>query len=103
VEPTSNAGALELRKRGFQLAGPAKTILRWCSCYARAKRWRPRAPACLAPGFGSIEARSCERFKLLWQHIADRKLKANGYELMVLQAAHLWPTDLAKEYRNSNW
>ena len=46
-----------------------------------------------------IEARSCERFKLLWQNIADKELSKFYYELMVSEAAHFVAyVDLAKEY-----
>lgn len=46
-----------------------------------------------------IEARSCERFRLLWKHIADDDLKQFYYELMVSEAAHYRNfLDLAIEY-----
>ena len=35
-----------------------------------------------------IEARSCERFKLLWKNINDRELSMFYYELMVSEAGH---------------
>ena len=35
-----------------------------------------------------IEARSCERFRLLWKHIADEELSRFYYELMVSEAGH---------------
>jgi tRNA 2-(methylsulfanyl)-N6-isopentenyladenosine37 hydroxylase len=35
-----------------------------------------------------IEARSCERFKLLWKHIPDKDLSKFYYELMVSEAGH---------------
>ncbi|QSE96833.1 tRNA-(ms[2]io[6]A)-hydroxylase [Fulvivirga lutea] len=35
-----------------------------------------------------IEARSCERFRLLWKHIADESLQKFYYELMVSEAGH---------------
>jgi len=46
-----------------------------------------------------IEARSCERFKLLWKNIADEELSRFYYELMVSEAGH-YKTFLllAKEY-----
>ena len=37
---------------------------------------------------GLIEARSCERFKLLWKHIDDEYLSQFYYKLMVAEAAH---------------
>jgi tRNA-(ms[2]io[6]A)-hydroxylase len=46
-----------------------------------------------------IEARSCERFKMLSQNIADDDLKKFYYELMVSEAGHYVNfVDLAKEY-----
>lgn len=46
-----------------------------------------------------IEARSCERFKLLWKHISDRELSEFYYELMVSEAGHYKNfLQLAKEY-----
>jgi tRNA-(ms[2]io[6]A)-hydroxylase len=46
-----------------------------------------------------IEARSCERFKLLWQYIADAELSKFYYELMISEAAHYVNfIDLAKTY-----
>jgi len=46
-----------------------------------------------------IEARSCERFRLLSQHIADEDLKKFYYELMVSEANHYVNfVELAKEY-----
>ena len=46
-----------------------------------------------------IEARSCERFRLLWQHIADERLKKFYYELMVSEAGHYKNfLQLAKQY-----
>lgn len=35
-----------------------------------------------------IEARSCERFRLLWKNIADEELRKFYYELMVSEAGH---------------
>lgn len=46
-----------------------------------------------------IEARSCERFKLLWKNIKDEELKQFYYDLMVSEAGHYVNfLDLAKEY-----
>lgn len=46
-----------------------------------------------------IEARSCERFKLLSQHISDTELRKFYYELMVSEAGHYANfIDLAKRY-----
>lgn len=46
-----------------------------------------------------IEARSCERFRLLWKDIADKSLSEFYYELMVSEAGHYKNfLSLAKEY-----
>lgn len=46
-----------------------------------------------------IEARSCERFKLLWKNIADEELSTFYYELMVSEAGHYKNfLQLAREY-----
>ncbi len=46
-----------------------------------------------------IEARSCERFKLLWKNLADPDLQKFYYELMVSEASHYKNfIRLAKEY-----
>lgn len=46
-----------------------------------------------------IEARSCERFKLLWKNIEDEELKAFYHELMVSEAGHYVNfIRLAREY-----
>ncbi len=46
-----------------------------------------------------IEARSCERFKLLWKNIADEELQRFYYDLMVSEAGHYHNfIELAKEY-----
>ncbi len=47
-----------------------------------------------------IEARSCERFKLLWQNLTDEGLKKFYYELMVSEAGHYTNfIGLARKYR----
>ncbi len=51
-----------------------------------------------------IEARSCERFKLLSQHIGNEELSKFYYELMVSEASHYANfIELAKEYMPSNY
>jgi tRNA-(ms[2]io[6]A)-hydroxylase len=46
-----------------------------------------------------IEARSCERFKLLWKNIGDEDLSKFYYELMISEAGHYKNfLQLAKEY-----
>lgn len=56
-----------------------------------------------------IEARSCERFKLLWKNIEDTELQKFYYELMVSEASHyanfleLAKTYMGEEYVNGRW
>lgn len=46
-----------------------------------------------------IEARSCERFRLLWKELKDQALSTFYYELMVSEAGHYKNfLSLAKEY-----
>lgn len=48
-----------------------------------------------------IEARSCERFKLLSKNIADEELQKFYYELMVSEAGHYVNfIELARKYKN---
>lgn len=47
-----------------------------------------------------IEARSCERFRILWKNIDDKELSDFYYELMVSEAGHYRNfLQLAKEYQ----
>lgn len=46
-----------------------------------------------------IEARSCERFKILWKNLSDEELKAFYYDLMASEAGHYVTfIKLAREY-----
>ncbi len=46
-----------------------------------------------------IEARSCERFKLLYEHLKDKELKRFYYDLMISEAGHYKNfLELAKMY-----
>ena len=46
-----------------------------------------------------IEARSCERFKMLWKNIKDKELATFYHELMISEAGHYSNfLDLAKRY-----
>ncbi|KPQ19184.1 MAG: tRNA-(ms[2]io[6]A)-hydroxylase [Algoriphagus marincola HL-49] len=48
-----------------------------------------------------IEARSCERFKLLSKHIEDEELRKFYYELMISEAGHYVTfIDLARKYQD---
>lgn len=56
-----------------------------------------------------IEARSCERFKLLWKNIGDEELSRFYYELMVSEAGHyhnflvLAKTYMPEDYVLNRW
>jgi len=51
-----------------------------------------------------IEARSCERFRLLSLHVSDEKLKDFYYEFMVSEAGHYRLfIDLAKNYADEEY
>jgi len=56
-----------------------------------------------------IEARSCERFKILWKQIPDKELSIFYYELMVSEAGHyknflqLAKTYMPEEYVAKRW
>lgn len=56
-----------------------------------------------------IEARSCERFKILWKNILDEELSKFYYELMVSEAGHykkflqLAKTYMPEAYVNQRW
>ena len=51
-----------------------------------------------------IEARSCERFKLLWKNIDDDELSKFYYELMISEAGHYHNfIELAKEYMDEEY
>ncbi|MEQ8470508.1 MAG: tRNA-(ms[2]io[6]A)-hydroxylase [Marinoscillum sp.] len=51
-----------------------------------------------------IEARSCERFKILWKNIGDDELSKFYYELMISEAGHYHNfLDLAKTYTSEEY
>src|SRR6476469_2286278 len=91
---------LELRKRGYQLGKPRKDeYVVQLLAHVRKGGARERQLMDQLLVSALIEARSCERFKLLWQNIADQELSKFYYELMVSEAAHFVSyVDLAKEY-----
>lgn len=51
-----------------------------------------------------IEARSCERFKILWKNIGDEELQKFYYELMISEAGHYHNfLDMAKQYMGEEY
>jgi len=90
----------ELRKRGFALGRPRKDeYVVQLLTHVRKGGARERQLMDQLLVSALIEARSCERFKLLWKHIPDPELSKFYYELMVSEAGHFVSyVDLAKEY-----
>ncbi|AKQ47535.1 tRNA hydroxylase [Rufibacter radiotolerans] len=90
----------ELKKRGFGLGRnrPDEYVVK-LSQHIRKGNLRERQLMDHLLVNALIEARSCERFKLLWQNLQDEGLKKFYYELMVSEAAHYVSfVKLAKEY-----
>ncbi|MDO7875952.1 tRNA-(ms[2]io[6]A)-hydroxylase [Hymenobacter sp. ASUV-10] len=90
----------ELRKRGFALGRPRKDeYVVQLLTHVRKGGARERQLMDQLLVSALIEARSCERFKLLWKNIADPDLSQFYYELMASEAGHFVSyVDLAKEY-----
>ena len=91
---------LELRKRGFALGRPRRDeYVGQLLLHVRKGGARERQLMDQLLVSALIEARSCERFKLLWQNLTDPDLSQFYYELMVSEAGHFVSyVDLAKEY-----
>lgn len=90
----------ELKKRGFELGRnrPDEYVVQLSKHIRKGdKRERQLMDHLLVNAL--IEARSCERFKLLWKNLEDEELKKFYYELMVSEAGHYVSfVKLAKEY-----
>jgi tRNA-(ms[2]io[6]A)-hydroxylase len=96
----------ELRKRNLPLGRPRRDEY-VVQLMAHIRKGGPRERQLLDQLLVSslIEARSCERFKLLWLHLQDRdpELSQFYYELMASEAGHFVSyVDLAKEYCDSD-
>jgi tRNA 2-(methylsulfanyl)-N6-isopentenyladenosine37 hydroxylase len=79
----------ELNKRGFKL-GPARKD-EYVARLAKVERKGGSRDQQVVEKLlinALIEARSCERFRLLWKNLADESLQKFYYELMVSEAAH---------------
>lgn len=90
----------ELRKRGYGLGRPRKDdyVAKLSQVMRKGGNREEQLLEKLLMN-ALIEARSCERFKLLWKHIADPGLSEFYYELMVSEAGHYRNfLALAKEY-----
>ncbi|WP_341350734.1 tRNA-(ms[2]io[6]A)-hydroxylase [Sabulibacter ruber] len=90
----------ELKKRGFELGRnrPDEYVVQLSKHIRKGdKRERQLMDHLLVNAL--IEARSCERFKLLWKNLKDEDLQKFYYELMVSEAGHYVSfVKLAKEY-----
>ena len=90
----------ELRKRGYGLGKPRKDeyVIRLSELEKKGGSRDEQLTEKLLIN-ALIEARSCERFRLLWKNIADEDLQKFYYELMVSEASHYKNfLQLAKEY-----
>lgn len=90
----------ELKKRGFKL-GPSRTDEYVKQLMKIEKKGGSRNQQLMEKLLVNalIEARSCERFRLLWKNIQDKELANFYYELMVSEASHYKNfLQLAKEY-----
>lgn len=90
----------ELKKRGFQLG--KKRVDQYVVELQKLERKGDKIERQLMDKLlisAIIEARSCERFRLLSENIEDEELKAFYHELMISEAGHYRTfVDLAKEY-----
>lgn len=90
----------QLKKRGFSL-GPVRNDEYVLQLVKHKRKGGPREHQLIDQLLinALIEARSCERFKLLWKNIQDQELSQFYYELMVSEAGHYNNfIDLAKAY-----
>lgn len=78
-----------LKKRGYQLGKPRKDeYVVKLSQFVKKGGSRPQQLSEYLLMNALIEARSCERFKLLSKNIKDEELQKFYYELMVSEAGH---------------
>ena len=95
----------ELKKRGHGLGRPRKDeyVIKLSSLEKKGGNREEQLVEKLLIN-ALIEARSCERFRLLWKNISDKSLQKFYYELMVSEAGHYKNfLQLAKEYMPENY
>ena len=94
----------ELKKRGFSLGPQRKDeYIEALAQYVKKGGSREQQLVEKLLMNALIEARSCERFKVLWKNIADPALARFYYELMVSEAGHYKCfLQLAREYMDEN-
>jgi len=79
----------QLKKRGYPLGKPRKDeYVEGLQKFLRKNVNREEKLIDKLLMCALIEARSCERFKLLWQNIEDQELSQFYYELMASEAGH---------------
>ncbi|HTE30731.1 MAG TPA: tRNA-(ms[2]io[6]A)-hydroxylase [Chryseolinea sp.] len=90
----------ELNKRGMSLGPPRRDVyVEALSKILRRGGSRDQSLVEKLLMSALVEARSCERFRLLWKHIPDRDLADFYHDLMVSEAGHYKTfLHLAKEY-----
>lgn len=90
----------EMKKRGIRL-GPARKDEYVNQLYQHVRKGGRREDPLIDKLLicALIEARSCERFKMLWKELTDPDLQKFYYELMVSEAGHYVNfIELAREY-----
>ncbi|MEM8895876.1 MAG: tRNA-(ms[2]io[6]A)-hydroxylase [Bacteroidota bacterium] len=95
----------ELKKRGFPLGKQRKDEY-VIALNAQMKKGGSREQQLVEKLLVNalIEARSCERFKLLSKHIEDQDLSKFYYELMISEAGHYHNfIELAEEYMSKDY
>lgn len=100
----------QLKKRGYHLGKPRKDeyVVELLKFIQKGGKAENRLVDKLLLS-ALIEARSCERFKLLSKHIQDKELQQFYYELMVSEAGHyttfitLARNTMPREYVDQRW
>ncbi|MEX2514158.1 MAG: tRNA-(ms[2]io[6]A)-hydroxylase [Cyclobacteriaceae bacterium] len=90
----------QIRKRGFSFGHPRKDdyVVQLQGFLRKGGSRKDQLTEYLLMN-ALIEARSCERFKLLWKSLEDEELKQFYYELMISEAGHYVNfIELAKHY-----
>lgn len=92
----------QIRKRELKFGAPRKDeyVIKLQGFVKKGgDRWQQLTEVLLLNAL--IEARSCERFKLLSKSIQDNELKSFYYELMISEAGHYVTfIELARKYQN---
>lgn len=95
----------QIRKRGFHFGKARKDeyVLQLAAFVRKGGRRMDQLVEYLLMN-ALIEARSCERFKLLWKNIQDKELQQFYYELMISEAGHYVNfLEMAKFYHKEDY